>query len=32
MILKSSKNTENQCIMNFINFYCGKLKNRYKYI
>ena len=32
MILKSSINIENQCIMNHINFYCGKLKNKYKYI
>jgi len=32
MILKSPINIENQCIMYFINFYCGKLKNKYKYI
>lgn len=32
MILKSYKYTENQCIMNFINFYRGKLKNIYNYI
>jgi hypothetical protein len=32
MILKSSIVIENQYIMNIINFYCGKLKCKYKYI